>query len=95
MMAETATHAHIKQEIDTTCCSPSPSNGSFTSGAGFIFNNSTANTVCLFFFSRLRKQMFFFFAVANATLKMRNGKEEKYDKYKDLFVLVFFLFCIN
>lgn len=48
MMAETATHAHIKQEIDTTCCSPSPSNGSFTSGAqGFIFSTTTANTVCI------------------------------------------------
>lgn len=47
MMAETPAHAHIKQEIDTTCCSPSPSNGSFTA-QGFIFNNSaSANTVCL------------------------------------------------
>ena len=45
MMAETPTHAHIKQEIDTTCCSPSPSNGNFTA-QGFIFNNSnSANTV--------------------------------------------------
>lgn len=46
MMAETATHAHIKQEIDTTCCSPSPSNGSFTNSAqSFIFNTTTANAV--------------------------------------------------
>ncbi|XP_031627644.1 steroid hormone receptor ERR2 isoform X3 [Contarinia nasturtii] len=47
MMAETPTHAHahIKQEIDTTCCSPSPSNGNFNA-QGFIFNNSaSANTM--------------------------------------------------
>lgn len=51
MMAETPAHAHIKQEIDTTCCSPSPSNGSFTT-QGFIFNNNpSANTVRTFHLS--------------------------------------------
>lgn len=50
MMAETPAHAHIKQEIDTTCCSPSPSNGNFTA-QGFIFNNNpSANSVRFGFF---------------------------------------------
>lgn len=47
-MSDTPSHAHIKQEIDTTsCCSPAPSSGTFSNNTqhAFLYNNSPVTTV--------------------------------------------------